>query len=85
MQAVNRNRNDPWIVAVQPLQVSFAVVYGGKDSPDLAREPDRIISMESCFHFVLGCFVREGFDLRRRTVPTSAVFLFRAYGKAHSL
>jgi hypothetical protein len=40
------NRDDPWIAAVQPLQVSFAAVYRGNNSPDLAREPDRIISME---------------------------------------
>jgi hypothetical protein len=37
---------------VQPLQVSFAAVYRGNNSPDLARETDRIISMELCFH---GC------------------------------
>ncbi len=33
-------------------QVSFAAVYRGNNSPDLAREPDNIISMELCFH---GC------------------------------
>jgi hypothetical protein len=52
VQAVNGNRNDPWIAAMQPLQVSFAAVYRGNNSPDLARETDRIISMELCFH---GC------------------------------
>jgi hypothetical protein len=52
VKAVNGNRNDPWIAAVQPLQVSFATVYRGNNSPDLAREPDRIIGMELCFH---GC------------------------------
>jgi hypothetical protein len=52
VQAVNGNRNDPWIATVQPLQVSFAAVYRGNNSPDLARETDRIISMELCFH---GC------------------------------
>jgi len=46
VQAVNVNRDDPRIAAVQPLQVSFAAVYRGNNSPDLAREPDRIISME---------------------------------------
>jgi len=46
VQAVNGNRDDPRIAAVQPLQVSFAAVYRGNNSPDLAREPDRIISME---------------------------------------
>jgi hypothetical protein len=45
VQAVNGNRNDPWIAAVQPLQVSFAAVYRKNNSPDFAREPDRIISM----------------------------------------
>ena len=39
VKAVNGNRNDPWIAAVQPLQVSFAAVYRGNNSPDLAREP----------------------------------------------
>ena len=47
LRAVSDNRNDPWIVALQPLQVSFAAVYRGNNSPDLAREADRIISMES--------------------------------------
>jgi hypothetical protein len=51
-QAVNGNRNDPWIAAVQPLQVSFASVHRGNNPPDLARETDRIISMDLCFH---GC------------------------------
>ena len=46
VQAVNGNRDDPRIAAVQPLQVSFAAVYRGNNSPDLAREPDPIISME---------------------------------------
>ena len=46
VQAVNGNRDDPRIAAVQSLQVSFAAVYHGNNSPDLAREPDRIISME---------------------------------------
>jgi hypothetical protein len=54
VQAVNGNRNDPWIDAVQPLQVRFAAVYRGNNSPDLAREPDRIISMEFCFHACVG-------------------------------
>ena len=57
VKAVNGNRNDPWIAAVQPLQVSFAAVYRGNNSPDLAREPDRIISMEFCFHCCVGLFV----------------------------
>jgi hypothetical protein len=52
VKAVNVNRNDPWIAAVQPLQVSFAAVYRGNNSPDFAREPNRIISMEHCFN---GC------------------------------
>ena len=47
MRAVSDNRNDPCIVALQPLQVSFAAVYRGNNSPDLAREADRIISIES--------------------------------------
>jgi hypothetical protein len=37
-QAANGNRNDPWIAAVQPLQIGFAAVYRGNNSPDLARE-----------------------------------------------
>jgi hypothetical protein len=40
------DRNDPRIVAVQLLQVSFAAVYRGKHSPRLAQEPDRIIGIE---------------------------------------
>jgi hypothetical protein len=54
VQAVNSNRDDPRIAAVQPLQVSFAAVYRGNNSPDLAREPDRIISMELWFHGCVG-------------------------------
>ena len=46
LQTVNGNRNDSRIATVQPLQVSFAAVYRGNNSPDLAREADRIISME---------------------------------------
>jgi hypothetical protein len=37
-QAVNSNRNDPWIVAVQPLQVGFAAVYRANNFPHLSRE-----------------------------------------------
>jgi hypothetical protein len=57
LQSVNGNRNDSWITTVQPLQVSFAAVYRRNNSPDLAREPDRIISMEFCFHCCAGLFV----------------------------
>jgi hypothetical protein len=57
VQAVNDNRNDPWIAAVQPLQISFAAVYRGNNSPDLAGEADLIISMEFCFHCCVGLIV----------------------------
>ena len=57
VQAVNGNRDDPRIAAVQPLQVSFAAVYRGNNSPDLAGEADLIISMEFCFHCCVGLIV----------------------------
>ncbi|MFZ0708725.1 MAG: hypothetical protein WAM53_01665 [Terrimicrobiaceae bacterium] len=54
LQTVNSYRNNPRIAAVQALQVSFAAVYCGNDSPELACKPDHIISMEYCFHGALG-------------------------------
>jgi hypothetical protein len=52
VKAVNGNRNDPWIAAVQPLQVSLLPFIVVTTLQIIAREPDRIISMELCFH---GC------------------------------
>jgi hypothetical protein len=57
LQTINGNRNDSWIAAVQPLQVSFAAIYRANNSPDLAAEADRIISMEFCFHCCVGLIV----------------------------
>jgi hypothetical protein len=50
LQTVNGNRNDSRIATVQPLQVSFAAVYCGNNSPKLTRKADRIIRMELCSH-----------------------------------
>ena len=55
LQTIHGNRNDSWIATVQPLQVSFAAVYRGHNSPDLVGEADRIISMEFCFQWLNGC------------------------------
>jgi hypothetical protein len=57
LQTINGNRNDSWIATVQPLQVSFAAVYRANNSPHLAAEADRIISMEFCCHCCVGLIV----------------------------